>query len=141
VVWRGEPLEQAFRRRQSRLLFAFLVLNRRRAVRRDELVGAVWPDEGAPARAEELLSPLLSRLRKAIGPEALEGRHELTLRLPEGAVVDWEEVHEALDEARRQGVLVVQSSRAGSGRVIEPRRLREQGIVSAATSTRRRRAS
>jgi L-asparaginase len=38
---------------------------------------------------------------------------------------------DALDEARRQGVLVVQSSRAGSGRVIEPRRLREQGIVSA----------
>ena len=38
---------------------------------------------------------------------------------------------EALAEARRQGVLVVQSSRAGSGRVIEPRRLREQGIVAA----------
>jgi L-asparaginase len=37
----------------------------------------------------------------------------------------------ALAEARRQGTLVVQSSRAGSGRVIEPRRLREQGIVSA----------
>ena len=37
----------------------------------------------------------------------------------------------ALEEARGRGVLVVQSSRAGSGRVIEPRRLREQGIVSA----------
>src|SRR5215208_5469479 len=32
---------------------------------------------------------------------------------------------EALKEARRRGVLVVQSSRAGSGRVIEPRRWRE----------------
>jgi L-asparaginase len=38
---------------------------------------------------------------------------------------------EALAEARRQGVLVVQSSRAGSGRVIEPRRLQQQGIVAA----------
>lgn len=37
----------------------------------------------------------------------------------------------ALEEARWQGVLVVQSSRAGSGRVIEPRRLREQGLVAA----------
>jgi L-asparaginase len=38
---------------------------------------------------------------------------------------------EALAEAREQGLLVIQSSRAGSGRVIEPRRLRDQGIVAA----------
>jgi L-asparaginase len=37
----------------------------------------------------------------------------------------------ALAEARRRGLLVVQSSRAGSGRVIEPRRFTEQGIVAA----------
>jgi DNA-binding SARP family transcriptional activator/tetratricopeptide (TPR) repeat protein/DNA-binding CsgD family transcriptional regulator len=101
VRWLGEPLDDALRRRQSRLLFAFLVLNRRRAVRRDELVAAVWAGEDVPARAEELLSPLLSRLRKALGAEWIEGRRELTLRLPEGATVDWEDVHDALDEARR----------------------------------------
>ena len=67
VQWLGEPREDAFRRRQSLLLFAFLVLNRHRPVRRDELVRAVWPEEGAPARADELLAPLLSRLRKALG--------------------------------------------------------------------------
>ncbi|HEX8085045.1 MAG TPA: AAA family ATPase [Solirubrobacteraceae bacterium] len=100
VVWRGERLDDAFTRRQSRLLFAFLVLHRRRPVRRDELVGAVWPGEGAPARADELLSPLLSRLRKALGADALEGRRDLTLRLPEGTVVDWEEVGAAIDAAR-----------------------------------------
>jgi L-asparaginase len=38
---------------------------------------------------------------------------------------------EALKEARQRGVLVVQSSRAGSGRVIEPRRWREEGLVAA----------
>ena len=37
----------------------------------------------------------------------------------------------ALEEAGRQGILGVQSSRAGSGRVIERRRLREQGVVAA----------
>jgi L-asparaginase len=37
----------------------------------------------------------------------------------------------ALKAARAAGRIVVQSSRAGSGRVIEPRRLREDGIVSA----------
>jgi len=37
----------------------------------------------------------------------------------------------ALEFAVRRGVLVVQSSRAGSGRVLERTRLREQGIVAA----------
>ena len=37
----------------------------------------------------------------------------------------------ALNAAAKQGILVVQSSRAGSGRVLERTRLREQGIVAA----------
>jgi L-asparaginase len=37
----------------------------------------------------------------------------------------------ALAEARRRGVLVVQSTRAGSGRVLEHTQLREEGIVAA----------
>ncbi|HEV2813972.1 MAG TPA: hypothetical protein VGW10_12040, partial [Solirubrobacteraceae bacterium] len=102
VRWRGERLEAAFRRRQAKLLLAFLVLNRSRSVRRHEVVAAVWPEEDAPPRADALLAPLLSRMRKALGPEALEGRQELVLRLPEGAVVDWEEMHRGLDEARRR---------------------------------------
>jgi L-asparaginase len=38
---------------------------------------------------------------------------------------------QALDRARERGVLVIQSSRAGSGRVIGPRLLAEKGIVAA----------
>lgn len=41
------------------------------------------------------------------------------------------EERRALAEARRRGVLVVQSSRAGSGRVARRTQLREQGIVAA----------
>ena len=37
----------------------------------------------------------------------------------------------ALAEARRQGILIVQSSRAGSGRVIQGAKFRERGIVAA----------
>jgi L-asparaginase len=49
--------------------------------------------------------------------------------LPPGLVTPSE--REAQLEARRRGVLVVQSSRAGSGRVVAGARLREAGIVAA----------
>jgi len=38
---------------------------------------------------------------------------------------------DALAEAVRQGVMVVQSSRVGSGRVVQTRKMREQGILAA----------
>jgi DNA-binding SARP family transcriptional activator/DNA-binding CsgD family transcriptional regulator len=96
----GERLEGALPGRQGRLLFAYLVLNRGRPVRRDELVEALWAEDGQPASGDALLRPPLSRLRKALGPGRLEGRGELTLLLPEGAYVDWEEAHAALARTR-----------------------------------------
>ncbi|HEX8103956.1 MAG TPA: AAA family ATPase, partial [Solirubrobacteraceae bacterium] len=100
VRWQGEPIERALRGRQGRLLFAYLVLARQRAARRDELVAAVWPDEAAPGGGEGHLAPLLSRLRRLVGPEHLPGRSELRLLLPEDAVVDWEAAHAAVEQAR-----------------------------------------
>ena len=79
VVLDGEAVEQRIRGRQGRLLLAYLVLHRDRAVRRDELVGALWPDGRAPAG--DPLAPLLSRLRAALGPGRLEGRAELRLNV------------------------------------------------------------
>src|SRR3954463_9375722 len=81
----GEGLQGALPGRQGKLLFAYLVLNRARPVRRDELVGPLWPKNGPPEPAAALPSPPLSRLRKALGPGRLEGRTELTLVLPPGA--------------------------------------------------------
>src|SRR3954452_18567758 len=96
----GEGVQAALPGRQGRLLFAYLVLNRDRPVRRDELVDVLWSENGQPESAEALLRPPLSRLRKALGPGRLEGRTELTLALPDDAWIDWEVAHAALARTR-----------------------------------------
>src|SRR3954454_9014803 len=96
----GEELHGVLPGRQGRLLFAYLVMNRRRPVRRDELVDALWSEDGQPASGDALLRPPLSRLRKALGPGGLEGRTELTLVLPEDTWVDWEVAQAALARTR-----------------------------------------
>src|SRR3954471_11341766 len=96
----GERVEGALPGRQGRLLLAYLILNRGRPVRRDELVQALWADETQPAAGDALLRPPLSRLRKALGAGRIEGRGEVALVLPDGAEVDWEVAHEALAATR-----------------------------------------
>ncbi len=86
----GERVEAALPGKQGRLLFAYLVLHRARAVRRDELLEVLWSGDDAPPSADALLSAPLSRLRKVLGPGRLEGRGDLTLVLPADAWVDWE---------------------------------------------------
>jgi DNA-binding SARP family transcriptional activator/tetratricopeptide (TPR) repeat protein len=100
VEWSGERLERELPGRQGRLLFAYLVLNRDRPVRRDELVEALWSEQGPPAGGDALLSPPLSRLRKALGEGRIEGRTELALNLPDDAWIDWEVLGEEVAEAR-----------------------------------------
>src|SRR5215212_5809269 len=100
VEWDDERLERDLPGRQGRLLFAYLVLNRDRPVRRDELIEALWSEEGPPPTGDSLLAPPLSRLRKAIGASRLEGRGELSLTLPEDAWIDWEIAHQGLARAR-----------------------------------------
>src|SRR3954468_22813741 len=100
VEWDGERLERDLPGRQGRLLFAYLVLNRDRPVRRDELIDALWSEEGPPPPGVSLLPPPLSRLRKAIGASRLEGRGELSLTLPEDAWIDWEVARDGLARAR-----------------------------------------
>lgn len=101
IAWDGRQLESTLPGRQGRLLFAYMLLNRSRAVRRDELVEALWADEGLPSGGDALLSPPLSRLRKVLGPGRIDGRSELTLNLGEDAWVDWEVARETLTDAQR----------------------------------------
>ena len=68
----GTRIEGSLRGRQGRLLLAYLVLNRHRPVRRDELADALWSESG-----EAQLAPPLSRLRSALGDGRLVGRGEL----------------------------------------------------------------
>ncbi|HEV2726757.1 MAG TPA: BTAD domain-containing putative transcriptional regulator, partial [Solirubrobacterales bacterium] len=100
VEWDGERLEEALPGRQGRLLFTFLTLHRERLVRRDELVEALWSEEGPPPGGDALLRPPLSRLRRALGPDRLEGRAELALRYPEDTWIDREAVGDGLRLSR-----------------------------------------
>lgn len=98
VELEGRRLGTELPGRQGRLLFVYLAPGRARAVSRDELAAAIWPEE-APARADSNLRVVVSRLRRALGPDALVGRGDLRLVLPGDAWVDIEvaarKIHEA----------------------------------------------
>ncbi len=97
----GDRLEGRLPGRQGRLLFAYLVLNRHRSSSRGELVDALWPRQ-QPAGAETALNSLVSKLRKVLGSDAVEGRSSLRLRLGGDAVVDVEVALEAVHRAESQ---------------------------------------
>ncbi len=88
------------RGRQTRLLLAYLLLNRSRPVGRDELIGALWPGN-PPVSEDGALRTLLSRVRTALGSAALVGRDELVLTLPEPVWVDLEAAAAELQRAMR----------------------------------------
>jgi DNA-binding SARP family transcriptional activator len=88
--------------RQGRVLFAFLVVNRHRAVARDELLHVLWPTD-PPDAPEAGLSTVLARVRRALGDGVIAGRGELELRLQAGADVDVERA--AARAAQAEGAL------------------------------------
>jgi SARP family transcriptional regulator, regulator of embCAB operon len=94
----GRRCEHELGSRQVRELAAFLIVNRRRTVARDELIAVLWPED-APDGAADNLNTLLSRIRRTFGSEWLVGRSALRLSLPPDAWIDIEvaerKVHEA----------------------------------------------
>ncbi|MBI2917825.1 MAG: hypothetical protein HYY01_07495 [Chloroflexi bacterium] len=113
--------QRRFRGKQSRLLFAYLVVERRRAVSRQELVDLLWPGEAPPA-CDVALSALISRLRSTIAGGGLAaqgmtlasgfGLHWLLLSAE--AWIDVEAAAEAIDQAEM-------AVRAGDmGRILGP---------------------
>jgi SARP family transcriptional regulator, regulator of embCAB operon len=93
----GERLDTRLPGRQGRLLFTYLVVNRHRPISRDQLAEALWK-EPDPAAVDARLNPLLSKLRRVFGPDAVEGRSTLRLCLPD-AWVDLEAAVEAIHRA------------------------------------------
>lgn len=83
------------RGRQGRVLLAYLVINRDRAVSRDELIAAIWPDE-QPVNPHAALRTQLSRLRDALGSQALAGRETIEMHLPADTWIDIEAAEAAL---------------------------------------------
>jgi SARP family transcriptional regulator, regulator of embCAB operon len=94
----GRRIDQALPGRQGRLLFAYLVANRAQPIARSELADALWP-ERAPTAVDSAISALLSKLRRLLGSERLEGRSRVQLLLPEGSWIDLEAAAEALHRA------------------------------------------
>jgi len=94
----GRRLEAGLPRGQGRLLLVYLVLNRMRPLSRDNVAAAIWPEE-APAQAAANLRVLISRLRRLLGANTIEGRSTLRLVLPQDSWVDTEvatrKIHEA----------------------------------------------
>ena len=95
VDFEGRHVTPALRGRQGRVLLAYLVLNRGRSVSRDELIEAIWP-ETTPADPAAALRTQLSRLRSALGSEAVAGRDTVELRLPENTWIDIEAAERAI---------------------------------------------
>ena len=93
----GRRVENALPGAKGELLFAYLVLNRRRRIERDDLLVAVYGDDATPDHRPRL-SVLLSKLRRAVGAECVTGRTQLELVLPADVFVD---VEAALDGLHR----------------------------------------
>jgi DNA-binding SARP family transcriptional activator len=97
----GDRLDGRLPGRQGRLLFAYLVLNRHRLTTRDQMIDALWPRQ-LPSACEAGLNALISKLRKILGPEVIDGRSSVRLRLSKDARVDLEVAEEAVHRAESQ---------------------------------------
>lgn len=95
----GERVEGRLTRRKSRELLALLV-DRGAAVGREELVEQLWP-ESAPGSRTGQFRVLLTELRRCLGAEALDGRDQLRVVLPDTAWVDVKLGEEELECCRR----------------------------------------
>jgi DNA-binding SARP family transcriptional activator len=100
----GRRVGAELRGRQARLLLGYLTLNRHRTCSRRELTRALWGDAVPDAGGADL-NALVSKLRRALGHEAIEGRSSLRLVLGPDAWVDVEVAEKAVHKAESRVVL------------------------------------
>ncbi len=92
VEWAGTRIERDLPGRQGRLLFSYLVLNRHRSGTSGRARRRALGRGRARLESRRCWLPPLSRLRRVLGSDAIEGREELRLVLPDDAWIDWEAV-------------------------------------------------
>ena len=112
--------------RQGRLLFAYLVVNRDRLASRDELSEALWPLE-LPTAPGLALSALLSKLRRLLPDEALEGRSVIRLELGPEARVDLEAAREGIHRA--EALVGAGNWRAATGPTLVAHNISRRGFL------------
>lgn len=96
---RASPLLAPLPNGLATQLFAYLVLHRRRPLQHAALADALWTGQ-RPRKPRAVVSSLLSRLRRSLGPDVLPTGAAVRLVLPAGAVVDVDEAAAALLDAR-----------------------------------------
>jgi len=94
----GRRIERQLPGRKGRLLFVYLVAHRDRTITRDELVEVLWPKQ-VPCAVDGDLRALVSKVRRAIGQEALGLRNRFRLDLPADAWIDLEAAAQELHHA------------------------------------------
>lgn len=96
----GRRREADLSGRKGRRLFAYLVANRHRVIRREQLTEILWP-RSLPASPEEGLNVHMTRLRTVLGKHAIAGRSEVRLDLGGDVIVDIEAAQARREEASR----------------------------------------
>jgi DNA-binding SARP family transcriptional activator/tetratricopeptide (TPR) repeat protein len=94
----GRRCEGALPGRQGRLAVACLALSRPHPVTRERLIAALW-GEDAPASQSQALNVVLSKLRRALGPDVLLNAGERAVEITPAAEVDLDGAQPALEAA------------------------------------------
>jgi DNA-binding SARP family transcriptional activator len=98
----GHDVAGALPRGQATSLVCYLLASPGRVANRDELIAVLWP-ERPPRDPPGALRPILSRLRRALAPAAIEGRERLRLLLPDPVWLDLDEATRRVEAARAAG--------------------------------------